>query len=293
MFRRAGFLCLAVGLLLVLPAGSEDAAGQWQKITQLEEQLQNWSHEAQLVQAQLAEINRKITELKVDGVSLIEEIQLNVQMRRMQNLAQRLAEIEQTIRLLTDTRLTLVTRALAAVARDLGARTEQLRAQQQAGDHASFTRTLAELVSLDNLKRSLESRRELRLARVPVNLQVANWNSPAEVREKAVVLREEVNNIEHELGLTQARISSNLREIRQKEEVIRFVRDLQGLHSDRATAIDPAVIPHLEREAVRLRGETAQLRQYQGTLTMELAKVREQTDRLTAYADRLERELLE
>lgn len=292
MLNRGVFFCLAV-CLLAWPAGADDAAGQWRKITQLEQQLQDWSHEAALVQAQLAEVNRKIAALKEGGVNLIEEIQMNAQMRRMQNLARRLAEIEQTIRILTDTRLTVVTRALAAVSRDLATRTEQLKRQQAAGDNAGFTQTLAELVNLDNLKRELESRRELRLTRAPVNLQVADWNSPAEVREKAVVLREEVNNIERELGLTQARISSNVSEIRQKEEIIRFVRDLQGLHSDRATAVDPAVIPHLEQEAARLRGETAQLRLYQGTLTVELAKVREQTDRLTAYADRMERELLQ
>lgn len=292
MRKVSALIILMTLLLFTLSVSADNLTGQWQKITQIEEQIDNWSHEAAVVQAQLAEVNRKIAALKVDGVNLIEEIQLNVLLRKMQNLAQRQAEIEQTIRTLTDTRLTVVNRTLLVVTRELAAKTEQLKRQQAANDHAGFTQTLAELVNLDNLKRSLESRRELRAARTPVNLQVANWNSPAEVREKAVVLREEVVNVEREMGLTQTRIAANLAEIRQKEEIIRFVRDLQAVRSERASVVDPAVIPHLEQEAARLRGETVQLRQYQGTLTVELAKLREQTERLTAYADRMERELL-
>ncbi len=265
---------------------------QWQQITQIEEKLGYWHHELAVIRAQLEETNRSIAALKDGGVNIIEEIRLNSLLRESQERAKRMADIEFTIRTLADTRMTLVNRSLEGVKRELALRAERLKAQQAAGEQEAFSQTLKELVALDNLKGALESRRELNIVRNPVNLQVADWNSPTEVREKAGILRDEIQSVERELALTQTRISSNLAEIRQKEEIVRFVRDLQGLQSARALVIDPATIPHLEQAAARLRETVGQLRQYQGTLTVELAKLREQTDRMTAYADRMERELL-
>lgn len=289
---------ILVALLLivsvnVLPAVSaDDLAIQWQTISRIEEKMAGLNREAATVRAQLDETGRRIALLKQDGVSLLEEIRLNVLLRESQDLAQQLATLEGSIRTLADTRLTLVDRALLAVNRELAQRTERLKAQQAAGDHAGFTQTLTELVGFDNFKRALEERRELRLARPAVTLQVADWNSPAEVREKALILRDEIRSAERELALARTRISEGMAEIRQKEEIIRFVRDLQNLRSERVSVVDPAVIPHLEREVTRRREEVAQLRQYQQTLTAELARLREQNERLTAHADRMERELL-
>ncbi len=285
-------LILIVSVNVMPAVSADDLATQWQTISRIEEKLAGLNREAATVRAQLDETGRKIAALKQDGVSLLEEIRLNVLLRESQDQAQQLATLEGTIRTLADTRLTLVDRALLAVNRELARRAERLKALQAAGDHAGFTQLLTELVGYDNFKRALEERRELRLARPAVTLQVADWNSPAEVREKALILRDEIRGAERELALTRTRISEGLAEIRQKEEIIRFVRDLQQLRSERVSVVDPAVIPHLEREAERRRGEIAQLRQYQGTLTVELARLREQGDRLTAYADRMERELL-
>lgn len=285
-------LILIVSVNVMPAVSADDLAAQWQTISRIEDKLAGLNREAATVRVQLDETGQKIAALKQDGVSLLEEIRLNVLLRESQDQAQQLATLEGTIRTLADTRLTLVDRALLAVNRELARRTERLRTLQTAGDHAGFTQLLTELVGYDNFKRALEERRELRLARPAVTLQVADWNSPAEVREKALILRDEIRGAERELALTRTRISEGLAEIRQKEEIIRFVRDLQQLHSERVSVVDPAVIPHLEREAARRREEIAQLRQSQGTLTVELARLREQNERLTAYAERMERELL-
>ncbi|HNW91392.1 MAG TPA: hypothetical protein PKM88_00590 [bacterium] len=285
-------IAILTAILFISAANAEEISVQWQQITQIEEKLGYWHHELAVIRAQLEETNRSIAALKDGGVNIIEEIRLNSLLRESQERAKRMADIEFTIRTLADTRMTLVNRSLEGVKRELALRAERLKAQQAAGEQEAFSQTLKELVALDNLKGALESRRELNIVRNPVNLQVADWNSPTEVREKAGILRDEIQSVERELALTQTRISSNLAEIRQKEEIVRFVRDLQGLQSARALVIDPATIPHLEQAAARLRETVGQLRQYQGTLTVELAKLREQTDRMTAYADRMERELL-
>lgn len=274
-------------------AADERLETLWATIGSIERQMTELNTQTARYSAQLDDLSRRIVALKDGGINFIEEIQLNSYLRDSQNLAFKLRENDNKVNLLLDTRATLVDRAIRQVTGELATRTVRLRALQEQGNYAEFSRVLAEVVVYDNLKRDLETRRVLPLASVrPVPLQITDWNSPRELREKAAILRDEEANLTRELALTGDRMQGTVSEIRQKEELIRFIRDLQSSRSERVSVVDPGSIPHLQAQLEHLRAGLVQLRSYSGTLQVELARVREQTGKLDTYAAQLERELL-
>lgn len=286
-------LAVSVAGFAVPVAADEGLETLWATIGSIERQMMELNAQTARYSAQLDDLSRRIVALKDGGINFIEEIQLNSYLRDSQNLALKLRANDSKVKLLQDTRATLVDRAIRAVSVELATRTARLRTLQEQGNGAEFSRVLVEVVGYDNLKRDLEARRALPLASVrPVPLQITDWNSPRELREKAAILRDEEANLTRELALTGDRIQGTVGEIRQKEELIRFIRDLQSSRSERVSVVDPGSIPHLQGQLEHLRSELVQLRSYSGTLQVEMAKVREQTGKLDTYAAQLERELL-
>jgi len=206
----------------------------------------------------------------------------------------RLEQLDGEVNIRLATRKKIVDATLGLVGSEITTRIEIMHELQSRNDYDGFSRVLQEMVGLDNLKRVLEERQQLQLSYTqPITMEVTDWNSPAELREKASILRDEQTNVTREIADCQTRITTNLAQIREKEEIIKFITDLNAESSDRHLLVDARAVPRLEQELTGLRTEVSVVRDCLGRLQIERAKLQEQSELLSAQAAKLERELFE